>query len=113
MRIEGLPEGVEAVRVGAPEPGEYFWDGGIRGPSTGGTAFQVLIVQPAEGFNFTYDVGTDTTVVVEAYQNSKWLLVKFEVTNERDEKIIRAALAKLPGVQLVHDLSYAPAKKRS
>jgi hypothetical protein len=113
MQLAGLPEGIEPVRFGIAEAGEYLWDGAIRGPMDRVGSAEVLIIQPASGYDFTYDIATDTTVVVEAYAKPQGLLVKFEITNERDERMIRAALAKLPGLRFINGLPCAPAKQRS
>lgn len=112
MPLDGLPEGVEAVRFGKADAGQYFWDGTIRGPLDQGS-LDVLIVQPAPGWDFTYDIATDTTAAVKAYGHLQSLLVKFEIANERDEKIIRAALAKLPGLRFVDGRPHALPKEGS
>ncbi len=56
--IEGLPEGLRAVRFGQPKPGEHVWQGfGIQRSPYGRIA--ALIVEPAEGYEFLYDVLLD------------------------------------------------------
>jgi hypothetical protein len=113
MQLAGLPEGIEPVRFGIAEAGEYFWDGAIRGPVDRAGSADVLVVQPVAGYDFAYDIATDTTLVVEAYANPQGLLVKFEISNERDEVMIRAALAKLPGLRFINGLPFVPVKKRN
>jgi hypothetical protein len=111
MKIDGLPEGVEAIRFGVPKPEEYVIENDpvgpeplqiTKGPRLAGTVSSV-IVAPADGYEFVYRLRTlDFAPVKKMEPLTITASAKFVVTNEVDKGIVEDRiedLKKLPGYQ--------------
>lgn len=102
MKIEGLPEGVELVRVGIPRADEFELYGTSISKGPRGDSVSQLVVRPAQGWEFKYDIrayGYVPTLML-----TKPLVmtatVTFRVNNRSDWNEVNDglnALAKLPG----------------
>lgn len=100
VQIEGLPEGMEALRVGKALCGEYvFHEGGAYGPVFENSTIYGLVLAPAPGYEFVYDVATDHNLAIKKLDTPKTLHATFLVTNTRDEQAVRQHVLKLPGFQ--------------
>ena len=95
MNLPGLPEGIEAVRWGAPQHGELFLDGiALRhGPYMA----SALIVKPLPGYVIHYDVATDTHKIGKEFSQPVRVAVQFKVNSESDLSSVREAAQKLNG----------------
>ena len=106
MKLDGLPEGVEAVRVGEAKPGEFVFidDGEIYGPASENRPFSGLVVGPAEGYEFAYNIGHNSHVPVKRYDTPKVFQAAFTVTTAPQEQALRQLLAKCPGLQEIREV---------
>lgn len=93
----GLPEGIVAVRYGAPFNGEYVLQGNshIRkhGGIYGGFGDAGLIVEPADGFIFGYDAVKDSYAPFPVYAKPRTLIATFIVTDGHVEKRLQEVVA--------------------
>ena len=105
LTIPGLPEGVELVRVGEPAVGEYVWDRGIYGPIGSGDASgdRCLIVRPAAGYRFEYDITMDRNDAVKLLAAPKRLQANFSVASAAELAQVRKTLPKLPGFVVISE----------
>ncbi len=105
MSLAGLPEGVEAVSYGDPAENQFYLSNGFihrQGPKVQAVSISgnsTLIVQPAQGYTFMYDISTNRYVAVKLYDQAKGLTATFSVTTSNDEATVRNNVAKLPGFQ--------------
>ncbi len=98
MNLPGLPEGVEAVRWGKHGKGEFFACGkGIFGQDSGLTDEPDLVVRPAPGYEFRYDVTRDAYRAVKVFPQPVRVAVQFKVNSESDLSSVREAVQKLNG----------------
>lgn len=104
MKLEGLPQGVEAVRVGRAKPGEFVAWGGFDGSeleifeSDGvETREAQVIVRPAEGYAFRPDPRTCQCAIIELYKTPVVFqcAVRFDAASHYDLSRINDALAAL------------------
>lgn len=103
--VVGIPEGVEVVRYGQGRTGEYLLDGPqIRGPVGASTyGGKGLVVEPAPGFIFRYDVARDEIAPVKQFPVAKHLVVDFILHDEYQERELRARIQTLPGSGVVRE----------
>lgn len=96
IELPGLPEGVLAVGLRVPVEGEFMWGG--DGPSSWNKSwtFPALVVKPAPGWNFVYDITKDRYRPVRAYPAPKLILARFSVKDSHEENLVRN-LQDLPG----------------
>lgn len=94
MNLPGLPEGVEAVRLGITAPGEFGIDstGTIRSHCWGG-----LIVKPSPGYEFRYDITVDAYRAVKVFPQPVRVAVQFPANSDGDIAKIHEAAQKLNG----------------
>jgi hypothetical protein len=107
LSIPGLPEGVVCTKIGIASPDEYELTRSATGEceiSKGqrfGSASQI-IVEPALGFEFLYDIRSLTFRPVKKFVKPQDVeaSVKFTVTNQVQMDLIQdrlTALKELPG----------------
>ena len=96
MNLPGLPEGVEALRFGATAAGEFGIDcaGSIRARESLSSG---LVVKPAPGYEFRYDVTRDAYRAVKVFPQPVRVAVQFKVNSESDMANVREATQKLNG----------------
>lgn len=106
MTLPGLPEGVEALRVGQAKLGEFVYIAGvIYGPASETRAYAGLVVAPAEGYEFGYDILHDASIPVKRYDRPKVLQAAFVLTTAPQEQKLRQLLANCPGLQSIEEVS--------
>jgi hypothetical protein len=116
-QLEGLPEGVQAVRFGIPQEDknefvlevsvEYDLHDGdhkprLRPPLIRGRGFGLIVVA-APGYYIAYDINTDSCRVVKTFEQPKTLQVKFRLANEHDEQAVRSLIAHCPGEKEIQE----------
>jgi hypothetical protein len=97
IEVAGLPEGIVAVRYGVAEPGEFFMQGTSprQQPAIGFQHNTGLIVEPADGLVFVYELVTDQWIV--AKKKHMRISAEFLLANERDIERLREGLRRAPG----------------
>jgi hypothetical protein len=105
--VLGLPEGVQLLRIGAAEADDYelVSTGGViqifKGPRVG--AASGVIVVPAEGYSFRFDIKTYSYYVVKNLPPTEiHVELVFNVTTDVDSKNIDLLIDRakmLPGFQ--------------
>lgn len=108
-KIEGLPEGVELVRIGVCGPEEFEVTNDptnenppiiSKGPRQGSNT--QVIVRPAPGFKFSFDIRGYHFQIEKLLAQPREIAAsfRFKVETEQDTQIVEKALEslrKLPG----------------
>lgn len=95
MTLEGLPEGVEASRVGVPQDDEFVLEGlSIIKPAQTWTYFG-LIVKPADGYRFVYEPYRNTYRLAKQFEQPKLLRFSVLVDNSVSETRLSEWLDRL------------------
>ena len=87
--LPGLPEGVRLQGFRVATKDEWAFDRGdlMRGP----TGYKVMVASPAQGYDFLYDIATNTYKSIRVFGKAKRMVIIFEAKNESE----RAAIAEL------------------
>jgi hypothetical protein len=97
MAIEGLPEGVECVRIGHARPDEFelFGKDILQGGRPDSIAH--VIVRPAPGWSFVLNADGLAYVPAKVYDEPKVINVsrQFVVANSREEDALNKAIASM------------------
>ncbi len=93
MMLEGLPEGIRAVRYGKANAGEYIYMGMIRGRDSG----PGLVVVPIDGYDFVYNPAIAAYQVTKGLAQPRILTATFRIENTLDEAALRATFPAMPG----------------
>lgn len=98
MQLVGLPEGVNFVCVSS-EPGQgYTWQAGsISGSPTHPFGPGSIVIEPAVGYEFFYDVMSDCVGISRKLAPPKVVTAEFRVTNERDLERLLTGLPRAKG----------------
>ena len=113
MQLKGLPEGVELVEIAdGPRSDVFYWANMIRG----GKDFTVnqgsIIVKPAPGYDFQYDITMDSYIPVKQFADPATITVEFRFTNEFDEQRVKQCAARIPGfVKIAEGNDYERARR--
>lgn len=104
MAIEGLPDGVECVRIGRAMADEFELYG--KRIIQGGRSDSIshVIVRPAQGWSFLFDEESDCWYSAKVIDPPLEIVIaeRFLVTNSRDQKFLETAAAAMrswPGHQ--------------
>lgn len=92
IEIEGLPEGLELVRIGEKRKlGERALVGGVlREPALGD--LHQIIVRPAPGFEFVEDAATRSCRVVRSLKRPEFAAILVKVSNAQDQLTLAKVL---------------------
>lgn len=97
MTLKGLPEGVEAVEIRVPEPGEPILVDGRILPA-GRIDMPRLVVRILPGYELSFSIETNQWLVVRLISAPpKTLRATFLAGNDADERAIRNYTARAPG----------------
>jgi hypothetical protein len=96
---------VDALRVGRPEPGEFVFVAGAISERLSAGLSSGLVVRPASGYEFTYDIVCDAYVPIKPYDTPKAFQAAFVVTTAPQEERLRQLLAKCPGLRSIEEVS--------
>jgi hypothetical protein len=115
--VEGLPTGVEFVRIGYPKKDEYYITNEPDGkgghvakiskapePVPGAGQSTEVIIQPADGYGFRVDIRTMALVATKVWP-PKQLSAKFTVDNQADQDAITAKLNQIKAAGLPVEIS--------
>ena len=99
MQLKGLPEGVEFVEVSdGPRRDVFYWSGGdVRGGQDFIVGAGVVIVKPATGYEFRYDIHTDSYTPIKLFVAPVPVIAEFCITNSVDLENVRVWARHIPG----------------
>ncbi len=101
LALSGLPEGIQVVRWGQPEKGEWvLFDAELHQAPTDGMNSN-LVVHPAPGFTFEFDEHLRTFVPSRILADGKIITAWFYIERGMDEKIIERSVSTLPGFKRI------------
>ncbi len=89
MELKGLPEGLETVRWGAPQPGDYYLAGRTIQKCEGAGYEVSLIVAAASGWSFYCDPPCDAYGLTRNLEQVAVVTVQFRAENKRQLERIR------------------------
>jgi hypothetical protein len=94
ITLPGLPEGIVAVRFGTQNAGEFIY---ARQRIVSCHGDVGLVVSPAEGYRFAFDMRQNAYVVVRDISGGREVTATFIFTNEADCQQALATFERLPG----------------